>query len=77
MVKLMTRYSFDQHDKAFVAMSCCGMGFVALNATKAIFLAFRIFTCKMDTNMVLALYPTANPHSSGNLMTALKTIHDM
>jgi hypothetical protein len=38
--KLMIRYSFDQHDKAFVAMSCCVMGFVALNAIKVIFLAF-------------------------------------
>jgi hypothetical protein len=54
----MTRYSFDQLGKVFVAMSCCGMGFEALNATKVIFLAFWILTCKVDTNMVLALLQT-------------------
>jgi hypothetical protein len=53
------------------------MGFLALNATKAIFLAFWIPTCKLDTNMVLALYSPANPLSSGNWMIALKTIHYM
>jgi hypothetical protein len=53
------------------------MGFVALNATKAIFIAFWILTCMLDTNMVLALYPPAKPQSSGNWMTALKTIHYM